>query len=105
MADKIFPFKTQLGTFENEKQIEQWIKNNEDYKNAYCLIAYAPFIYTPFISEILQRYYYHNRGIISFSNIYDELPTWWIDALIIIQNEIPIAQKAYADYVKQKRVN
>jgi len=30
------------------------------------------------------------------------LPTWWIEALIIIQNEIPIAEKAYSLYIKQK---
>jgi len=102
MREKEIPFETQFGTVDNEEDIEQWVLTEENYKFDYCLIAYSPFIYTPFISEILSRFYYHRQGIISYSNIYDELPTWWIEALIIIQDEIPIAEKAYSEYIKQK---
>ena len=54
MEIKEFPINTQVGIFNDDDDLQIWLNNGEPFD--YCLIRHAPFIYTPFISEILQRY-------------------------------------------------
>ena len=87
MEIKEFPINTQVGIFNDDDDLQIWLNNGEPFD--YCLIRHAPFIYTPFISEILQRYNYLKKGIYSFSNIFDELPNWWIEAIEYIDSQMP----------------
>lgn len=80
-----FPLDTQIGRFENEKDVEQWlIKNDEPaYPHDYAaLIKASQVIYTPQIEEYLIRYKMQKQyNIYSYSQNFDEIPADWIDML------------------------
>lgn len=78
-----FPLQTQIGIFENEQDVEQWlIKNDEPgYPHDYaaCIKA-SQIIYTPQTEEYLIRYKMQKQyNIYSYSQIFDEIPADWID--------------------------
>lgn len=54
------------------------------------------YIYTYDILEIMERYALHKQGIFSFGNIYDDLPSWWVECLMIMKAEERKAQEAWA---------
>ena len=104
MENKKFPINTQLKddngqdiTFLNEIDIEKWLSTqtkSKIYGYDYALIAHAPFVYTPYIKEALERYNLQkNYGVISYSNIYENIPNKWIETLSVIDNELSIAMK------------
>ncbi len=80
-----FPLDTQIGTFENEKDVEQWlIKNDEPgypHEYAACIKA-IQVIFTPQVEEYLIRYKMQKQyNIYSYSQNFDEIPADWIDML------------------------
>ena len=80
-----FPLDTQIGVFENEKDVEQWlIKNDEPgypHEYAACIKA-SQVIYTRQIEEYLLRYKMQKQyNIYSYSQNFDEIPADWIDML------------------------
>lgn len=52
-------------------------------------------VYTEDIRDILNRYSMHRQGIFSYSQIYDDLPSFWIDCLSLIGSEEQKAILAY----------
>ena len=105
MEVKQFPIDIQIGTFQNENDIELWMNNQWHFNNEiieftpidYCLIQHSPFIYTESIDDIITRYsLFKTHGIISFSNNYDEMPAKWIDILNLIDIELNKAREQKA---------
>ena len=94
MEVREFPIKTQIGTFNNEADIEAWMCSDDFVPMEYGFIKHSPFIYTDNIQEILDRYsLFKSHGIISYSNNYDEMPSIWVDALILIDSELGKARE------------
>jgi hypothetical protein len=85
LEPKEFPLQTQIGTFENEQDVEQWILTNQDtaYPFDYgYLIKASQVIYSPEIEEYLVRYKMQKEyNIFSYSQNFDEIPADWIDML------------------------
>lgn len=91
MEVKEFPIETQLRVFKDEQEIANYVLTSditEFQPLDYCFIAYAPFIFTPFVQECLERYEWMRRGHTSFSNNYDDLPAWWVETVTLIDTEI-----------------
>ena len=106
---KDYPLYTQIGTFYSRDEIRKWLSDStqrliycEDY--AY-FIKDTEFIYTPEISDIINRYQMQENGYVSFSNIYDELPAKWPDIVRIIKNTITEAGKVLMKRESQKNVH
>ena len=80
-----FPLDTQIGHFENEQKVEQWLLKNDEpaYPHDYAaLIKASQVIYTPQIAEYLMRYKMQKKyNIYSYSQNFDEIPADWIDML------------------------
>ena len=59
LEQRDFPLDTQIGYFENEKDVEQWLLTNKEqgYPHDYAaFIKSSQVIYTPQIQEYLIRY-------------------------------------------------
>jgi len=80
-----FPLDTQIGIFENEQDINQWLLNNNEsgYPHDYAaFIKSSEVIYTPQIQEYLIRYKMQKEhNIFSYSQNFDNVPAEWIDLL------------------------
>jgi hypothetical protein len=80
-----FPLDTQIGRFENEQEVEQWLLTNDEpaYPHEYAaLIKASQIIYTPQIAEYLIRYRMQkDYNIYSYSQNFDEIPADWIEML------------------------
>jgi hypothetical protein len=80
-----FPLNTQIGYFENEKDVETWLIQNRDkgYPHDYAaFIKDASIIYTPEVQEYLIRYKMQkNYNIYSYSQNFDEIPADYLDML------------------------
>jgi hypothetical protein len=76
---------TQIGTFENEKDLERWLVENDEpgFPHDYAaLIKASQVIYTRQIEEYLIRYRMQKQyNIYSYSQNFDEIPADWIDML------------------------
>jgi hypothetical protein len=85
LEQKEFPLHTQIGTFENEKNVEDWILTNSDPAYPYDyghLIKASNVIYSPEIQEYLIRYKMQKQyNIYSYSQNFDEIPADWVDIL------------------------
>ena len=53
------------------------------------------YIFTERISDLLTRYNMHKQGILSYGNVYDDLPCFWIEALQLMNME---EQKAIKEW-------
>jgi len=80
-----FPLNTQIGTFENEQDVERWLLTNEESNFPFdygYLIKASQVIYTPQIQEYLIRYKMQKEyNIFSYSQNFDEIPADWVDML------------------------
>ena len=78
-----FPIYTQIGTFENEQQLEQWMLSDEFNPIDYgYLIKASQVIYTSRIQEYLIRYKMQKEyNIFSYSQNFDKIPADWVDML------------------------
>ncbi len=77
-----FPLDTQIGTFENEQDVEQWLFANGDPFDYGYLIKASQVIYTPQVQEYLIRYKMQKQyNIFSYSQNFDDIPADWIDIL------------------------
>jgi len=80
-----FPMQTQIGYFENEQDVEQWLLSNTEkcYPHDYAaFIKSSDIIYTPQIQEYLIRYKMQKQyNIFSYSQNFDDVPADWIDML------------------------
>ncbi len=98
MEIKEFPIHTQIGTFNNGQDIDAWLsaQTSEYYPQEYCAtIKSHSYIYNDFVEEQLLRYkYLREFGIVSYSNVFDELPAVWIDTLTLMDAEIKKATEA-----------
>ncbi len=95
MQIKQFPIETQIGIFQNEKDIDGWLQNQTEskiYGIDYCFIAYPPYIFTPFIQECLTRYNFQQKGYTSYSNHFDDLPAIWVETVSLIDSEFAKAK-------------
>jgi len=92
-----FPLDTQIGHFENEQAVEQWLLTNEDpcYPHDYAaLIKASQVIYSPEIAEYLTRYKMQKQyNIYSYSQNFDEIPADWIDMLSWIDTCVSEAEQ------------
>lgn len=87
LEKKEFPINTQIGIFENEKDIEQWLlKQDGSYPHDYAaFIKASQVIYTPQIAEYLLRSAMQTEfNIYSYSQNFDEIPADYIDMLLWI---------------------
>ena len=99
LIEQNFPIETQVGVFQDEQDIENWIWKNNTPFFAYdyiYLIRYAPFVYSNFTQECLVRYNMQKNGYQNFSNIVDEVPGWWVDIFSMMEDEFMKAQKLKA---------
>ena len=82
---KEFPLQTQIGIFENEKDVEQWlIEDGSPYDYGY-LIKASQVVHTPQVEEYLVRYKMQKQyNIYSYSQNFDDIPADWIDMLSYI---------------------
>ena len=80
-----FPLQTQLGTFETEYDVEQWLLNNDEigFPHDYAaLIKASQIIVTPRVEEYLIRYKMQKQyNIYSYSQVLEEIPAEWVDML------------------------
>ena len=95
-----FPIESQIGVFNNEEEIANWIIR-QDASSYYpidylAFINHAPLIYTSLTDECLIRYRMQKDGYQNFSNIVDEVPAWWVDVYTMMDNEFLRAQKCKA---------
>ena len=85
LENKEFPMSTQIGYFENEKDVEKWLLNNDEkgFPHDYAaFIKDASIIYTPDILEYLVRYKMQkNYNIYSYSQNFDEIPADYLEIL------------------------
>lgn len=90
-----FPIQTQIGLFENEKDVEKWLLlNTEDgYPHDYAtFIKDSAIIYTPEIQEYLIRYKMQKEyNIYSYSQNFDEIPADYLEMLAWIDTCIKTA--------------
>jgi len=97
LEQREFPLQTQIGTFENEKDVEQWLITNTEsgypHEYAACIKA-SQVIYTHQIEEYLIRYKMQKLyNIYSYSQNFDEIPADWIDMLSYIDSCVNEALK------------
>jgi hypothetical protein len=79
---KEFPLSTQIGVFETEKDVEEWLLTNDDPHTYAACIKASQVIYSPQIEEYLVRYKMQKQyNIYSYSQNFDEIPADWIDML------------------------
>ena len=91
MEVKVFPSKTQIGTFKNETDIDEWLlvqTESKIYGIDYSFIAHAPYVFTSFIQECLSRYNFQKKGYTSYSNHFDDLPAIWVETVSLIDSEL-----------------
>ena len=89
-----FPIETQIGTFEDEKDVIDWMLEQDD--SQVLAIDYITFInHLPLIQhEYLMRFnLLKNLNIQSYGNVLDDLPATWVDALNIMESEYNKAVK------------
>lgn len=74
---------TQIGHYENEHELEQWMLSDDfDPFDYGYLIKASQVIYTPQIQEYLMRYKMQKQyNIYSYSQNFDKIPADWIDML------------------------
>jgi len=76
---------TQIGRFDSEKEVDEWLLTNEDpsYPHDYgYLIKASQCIYSRQIEEYLIRYKMQKQyNIFSYSQNFEEIPADWIDML------------------------
>ena len=82
---KEFPLTTQIGIFETQRDIEQWLLENDEigYPHDYAaLIKDLQTIVTPRVEEYLIRYKMQKQyNIYSYSQVLEEIPAEWVDML------------------------
>ena len=92
MRERQFPIETQIGTFQNEEDLDRWLlKSDDSVEYAYdycCFVQHASYIYTSFVAIILNRFQLFQKGIQSFGDIYEDLPAWWVDVINFMPEEI-----------------
>ena len=85
LEPKGYPLDTQIGRFDNEKEVEEWLLTNEDvaYPHEYAaIIKDSTVIYSPQIAEYLLRYKMQKQyNIYSYSQVFDEIPADCIELL------------------------
>jgi hypothetical protein len=99
LDENSLPLKTQIGTFENESDIQEWILDQKSSKvlaiDYITFIRYAPLIYTEEIGEYLMRYkLLKEYRLYSYGNLVDDLPARFVDVLGIIDSEVPKAMES-----------
>ena len=76
---------TQLGRFDSEKEVDEWLLANDEpcYPHDYAaLIKASQCIYSRQIEEYLIRYKMQKQyNIYSYSQNFDDIPADWIDML------------------------
>ena len=99
LEPKGYPLDTQIGRFDNEKEVEEWLLTNEDvaYPHEYAaIIKDSTVIYSPQIAEYLLRYKMQKQyNIYSYSQVFEEIPADWIDLL-------PFMDMTIAEALKEK---
>lgn len=81
-----FPLQTQIGYFENEQDVDEWLLKKGDPFDYGYLIKASQVIYTPQVQEYLIRYRMQKQfNIYSYSQNFDEIPADWIDVLAWIE--------------------
>ena len=99
LEPKGYPLDTQIGRFDNEKEVEEWLLTNEDvaYPHEYAaIIKDSNVIYSPQIAEYLLRYKMQKQyNIYSYSQVFEEIPADWIDLL-------PFMDMTIAEALKEK---
>jgi len=92
-----YPIQTQIGTYNNDADLDAFLAARNDsaiLAYDYSLIAYAPYIYTPEITEYLTRYKMQkNHGLQSYGNRFEDVPAVWVDVLGLIDAEIEKAME------------
>ena len=85
LEERQFPLDTQIGHFDSEREVEEWLLDNTEpsYPHEYAaLIKSSQVIYSPQIAEYLLRYKMQkNYNIYSYSLNFDEIPADWIELL------------------------
>ena len=92
MQIQSFPLDTQIGKFNNESEVEEWLLAQDDTQvmsiDYLTFIRHSSLIFTPEINEYIMRYnLLKNHNIHSYGNVLDELPGRWVDALNIMESE------------------
>ena len=92
-----YPIKSQIGIFNHEKEIEEYVMKKNSSAGlffSYMLINEDSFIYTNDVNEYLMRYnMLKNYKFYSYSQNLDELPAKWIDVITLIDEELMKTQK------------
>jgi hypothetical protein len=89
-----FPLETQIGRFDNEQEVDEWLLTNDDPHQYAAVIKASQCIYSRQIEEYLIRYKMQKSyNIYSYSQNFDEIPADWIDMLAFIDGCINEAQQ------------
>ena len=100
MAEVTFPIHAQIGVFNDESDIDRWMLSDRFHPVDYfAFIKHLPYIFTPFVVEMLRRYkLLKEYNIYSYGQDFDKQPAWWIDLLVYMDEELQKAVKEHGKF-------